>query len=56
MVATPKLRVLFFDTFGTSVAQRKPVADELWRAAREALASDTSSIDREVRAKATEMV
>lgn len=52
----PHLRVLFFDVFGTCVAQRTPVADELWRAAREALESDVSSIGSEVRTKATEMV
>ncbi|KAK4548579.1 hypothetical protein LTR36_009489 [Oleoguttula mirabilis] len=52
----PQLRVLFFDVFGTCVAQRTPVADELWRAAREALESpDESSMGSEVRAKATEM-
>ena len=56
MTTTPQLRVLFFDVFGTCVAQRTPVADELWRAAREALDSDVSSISREVRTKATKMV
>lgn len=56
MTATPELRVLFFDVFGTCVAQRKPVADELWRAAREALESDVSSISSEVRTNATKMV
>jgi hypothetical protein len=56
MTTTPKLRVPFFDVFGTCVAQRKPVADELWKAAREALESDSSSISAEVRAKATKMV
>ncbi|KAE8447025.1 hypothetical protein EG329_011159 [Mollisiaceae sp. DMI_Dod_QoI] len=55
MTATPQLRVLFFDVFGTCVAQRKPVADELWTAAREALESDVSSITSDVRTKATEM-
>ncbi|KAL9070169.1 MAG: hypothetical protein Q9157_005902 [Trypethelium eluteriae] len=55
MTTTPKLRVLFFDVFGTCVAQRTPVADELWRAAREALESDVSSISSEVRTKATKM-
>jgi hypothetical protein len=54
--AKPQLRVLFFDTFGTVLAQRKPVADELWRAAQEALKSNASSINSEVRAKATKMV
>jgi hypothetical protein len=56
IMATPKLRVLFFDTFGTVLAQRKPVADELWRAAQQALESNTSSISSEVRAKASKMV
>lgn len=56
MTALPKLRVLFFDTFGTTVAQRKPVADELWNAAQEALNSSGSLMDDEVRAKATKMV
>ena len=56
MTARPQLRVLFFDTFGTSVAQRAPVADELWRAAKEALESDSSTIDSDVRAKARQMV
>ena len=56
MITIPKLRVLFFDVFGTCVAQRTPVADELWRAAREALESDVSSISSEVRTKATKMV
>lgn len=50
MINTPQLRVLFFDVFGTCVA------DELWRAAREALESDVSSISSEVRTKATNMV
>ncbi|PMD48917.1 HAD-like protein [Hyaloscypha variabilis F] len=49
----PQLRVLFFDVFGTCVAQRPSVADELWRAAREALESDVSLISSEVRTKAT---
>jgi hypothetical protein len=56
MATTPQLRVLFFDVFVTCVAQRTPVADELWRAAREALESDVSSISSEVRTKATKMV
>ncbi|KAL9085041.1 MAG: hypothetical protein Q9165_007782 [Trypethelium subeluteriae] len=55
MTATPHLRVLFFDVFGTCVAQRTPVADELWRAAKDALESDVSSISSEVRTKATKM-
>ena len=55
METTSPLRVLF-DVVGTCVAQGAPVADELWRAAREALESDMLSINREVRAKATEMV
>lgn len=55
-MAKPQLRVLFFDTFGTVVAQRKPVADELWKAAQNALQSNTSSISGEVRAKAMKMV
>jgi 2-haloacid dehalogenase len=56
MTTPPQLRVLFFDVFGTYVAQRTPVADELWRAAQEALESDSSSINPEVRAKASKMV
>ncbi|KAE9364153.1 HAD-like protein [Stipitochalara longipes BDJ] len=55
MTTPSQLRVLFFDVFGTCVAQRKPVADDLWRAAQEALESDVSSISSEVRTKATEM-
>ncbi|TVY92316.1 (S)-2-haloacid dehalogenase [Lachnellula willkommii] len=55
MTTTPQLRVLFFDVFGTCVAQRKPVADELWKAAQEALESDVSSISSKVRTKAKEM-
>lgn len=55
MATKPQLRVLFFDVFGTCVAQRTPVADELSRAAKEALESNTS-ISNEVRTKATEMV
>lgn len=49
------LRVLFFDVFGTCVAQRTPVADELYKAAKEALESN-SSISSEVRTNATKMV
>ena len=56
MAAPPKLRVLFFDVFGTCVAQRPPVADELWRATKEALESGVTSISNEVRTKAMEMV
>ena len=56
MSTTPDLRVLFFDVFGTCVAQRPPVADELWKAATEALESKVSSINDDVRAKATNMV
>ena len=56
MTTRPQLRVLFFDVFGTCVAQRTPVADELWRAAKEALESDMSSISSDVRYKATKMV
>lgn len=55
-MTVPQLRVLFFDVFGTCVAQRTPVADELSRAAREALKSDVSSIDAELRVKAAKMV
>ncbi|KUJ06288.1 HAD-like protein [Mollisia scopiformis] len=55
MATTLQLRVLFFDVFGTCVAQRTPVADELWKATREALESDESSISSEVRTKAAEM-
>ncbi|RMZ86688.1 hypothetical protein DV736_g6084, partial [Chaetothyriales sp. CBS 134916] len=55
MTTPPQLRVLFFDVFGTCVAQRTPVADELWRAAREALESDVSAISSGVRTKATQM-
>ncbi|MCJ1334160.1 hypothetical protein MMC10_010867 [Thelotrema lepadinum] len=54
MTTAPQLRVLFFDVFGTCVAQRTPVADELWKAAKEALESDASSMSSEVRDKATE--
>jgi len=56
MTPPPKLRVLFFDVFGTCVGQRTPVADELWKAAQEALKSDSSSMSSEVRTKATNMV
>ena len=56
MSTTPKLRVLFFDVFGTCVRQREPVGNALWTAAREALESDVSTISSEVRAKAKEMV
>jgi 2-haloacid dehalogenase len=55
MAIIPQLRVLFFDVFGTCVAQRTPVADELWRAAQQALKSDMSISD-DVRAKAMNMV
>ncbi|KAI9694884.1 MAG: hypothetical protein M1822_000500 [Bathelium mastoideum] len=55
MTTIPQLRVLFFDVFGTCVEQRKPIADELWRAAREALESSVSSISSEVQIKATKM-
>jgi 2-haloacid dehalogenase len=56
MAIPPQIRVLFFDTFETCVAQRTPVADELSRAARETLDSDVASISSEVRTKATEML
>ena len=56
MATIPQLRVLFFDVFGTCVAQRTPVADELWKAAREALESEVSSISSDVRTKAMETV
>lgn len=56
MSTRPQLRVLFFDVFGTCVAQRKPVADELWGATQEALESDTSLISSEVRTKAKSLV
>lgn len=52
----PNLKVLFFDTFGTTVAQRTPVADALFSAAQEALASENSSISDEVRRRADSMV
>ncbi|KAK5127792.1 hypothetical protein LTR85_004908 [Meristemomyces frigidus] len=55
MTPVPQLRVLFFDVFGTCVAQRTPVADELSRAAREALESDAASMSGEVRSKALAM-
>lgn len=54
--ARPQLRVLFFDVFGTCVAQRPTVAKELHEAAQEALRSDTSTISDAVREKAMEMV
>lgn len=56
MTSTPQLRVLFFDTFGTTVAQLTPVADELWKAAQEALESNESSVSNEVRTRAANMV
>jgi 2-haloacid dehalogenase len=56
MTTAPQLRVLFFDVFGTCVAQFNSVADELWKAAQEALKSDMSSMSSEVRTKAMEMV
>lgn len=56
MTSVSQLRVLFFDTFGTTVAQLAPVADELWKATQGALESAESSISNEVRAKAAEMV
>lgn len=56
MAISPQLRVLFFDVFGTCVAQRPPVADQLWRAAKEALESNDSTISEEVRANAAKMV
>ncbi|KAI9725102.1 MAG: hypothetical protein M1828_003443 [Chrysothrix sp. TS-e1954] len=55
MTTRPQLRVLFFDVFGTCVAQRTPLADDLWTAARVALESGASSISSEVRTKANEM-
>ncbi|KAH8900605.1 haloacid dehalogenase, type II [Thozetella sp. PMI_491] len=54
MTTVPHLRVLFFDVFGTSVAQRTPVADELSKAAQQALQSNVT-ISSEARAKATKM-
>ncbi len=56
MTTTPPLRVLFFDVFGTCVAQRDPVADELSKAAKDALESDASPMNHEVRSSATKMV
>jgi 2-haloacid dehalogenase len=50
----PHLKILFFDVFGTCVAQITPVADELHKATQEAL--ESSSITDDVRAKAAEMV
>ncbi|KAK5117286.1 hypothetical protein LTR62_005903 [Meristemomyces frigidus] len=55
MSSVPPLRVLFLDVFGTTVAQIPPVADELCRAAKEALDSKTSSISGQVRSKAMQM-
>lgn len=52
----PQLRVLFFDVFGTCVAQRPTVAKELYNAAQEALESKNSSVSDAVRSKAMEMV
>ena len=56
MAATPKLRILFFDVFGTCVSQSPSVADELFKATREALESSSSSMSGEVRANAEKMV
>lgn len=56
MTTKPQIRVLFFDVFGTCVMQRKPVADELWRATQEALESTTAALSEEVRAKASKLV
>lgn len=56
MSPDPRPKVLFFDVFGTCVQQRKPVADELWKAATAALESDSSSISDEVRTRAQNMV
>ena len=50
----PGIKVLFFDVFGTCVQQRKPVADELHNATREALKS--AELDKGVRTKAEGMV
>lgn len=38
------------------MAQRPSVANELWRAAQEALGGDASTMSSDVRTKATEMV
>ena len=54
MTARPQLRVLFFDVFGTCVGQRTPVADELSKAAKEALEND--EINSDVRNKLESMV
>lgn len=48
------VKVLFFDVFGTCVQQRTPVADELSKAAKEAL--NEGGIDDGVRKKAEGMV
>ncbi|KAF2168409.1 hypothetical protein M409DRAFT_21160 [Zasmidium cellare ATCC 36951] len=50
----PGIKVLFFDVFGTCVQQRKPVADELYNATKEALKAG-EGIDEEVRRKAEGM-
>ncbi|KAK4504294.1 hypothetical protein PRZ48_005210 [Zasmidium cellare] len=49
----PGIKVLFFDVFGTCVQQRKPVADELFSAAREALGRE--GVDANVRERAEGM-
>ena len=56
MAARQQLKVLFFDVFGTCVSQNPSVADELSKATREALESDSSSMSDEVRSKAEKMV
>lgn len=57
MISSPKdLKVLFFDVFGTCVAQRVPVTNELRDAAKAALEQRDSSISPDVRKKAEAMV
>lgn len=50
------VRVLFFDTFGTCVDWRNTVTDTLWKAAKDALSSESAVIDSQARSTATNMV
>lgn len=51
-----KLRVLFFDVFGTCVAQLPPIASELQAAAATVLQSNYASVPGEIRRRAEQMV
>jgi 2-haloacid dehalogenase len=51
----PQIKVIFFDVFGTCVQQRTPVADELYNATKEALASGRD-INATVRSNAEKLV